>query len=60
MGSLSEIYFKLQIKNVTPIAAIAVHEIRIQVNKILKLLPNTMFAKHIFFDTELKRIFSKN
>ena len=40
-------------KNVTLIAAIAVHEIRSQVNEIPKLPPNTMASKHISLDTEL-------
>ena len=47
-------------KNVTPIAAIAIFEIRSQLNKILKLLPNTMVAKHILLNTELKHIFHIN
>ena len=44
-------------KNVTPIPAAAIFEIRSQINRILKILPKTMVTKHVFNCNNLREIF---
>ena len=44
-------------KNVTPISAAAIFEIRSQINRILKILPKTMVSKHVFNCNNLREIF---
>ena len=40
----------------TPVAAICLHEIRSQLNRILKILPNSKVSKHIIFHNQLQDI----
>ena len=44
-------------KNVTPIPAAAIVEVKSQINRILKILPKTMVSKHVLNNNTLKEIF---
>ena len=51
---------KTRNKNGTPIASICVHEIKSQINRVLKILPHTEITKYIAKNATLRQIFCEN